>query len=454
MEFSKMKNILLIGLCLISISVCGQQSLSLEQAIAIGLDRSIVAKIAEKQIEIAENNNIKANTGTSPSLTLNASIPFSFNRTFGDRFFAFGVVPGDSRVNYNESEQISINGQLPLYTGGRGGLLKEQLDLAVDQSRITLDGEQQRTVLDIIQSYYTTVLQSERLEVLREVIQLSKDRIEFEEIKKEFGTSNSFNILQLEDALLNDSTEMVNQATQIDLAMRSLLDNMNEDIDVTRYMVTDPLEFRPEVLDASSLIAEMLSNNNDISALELNKKFAAVNTKIQSSQRKPFVSANGSFGLNRNASGFFGINPRTNEKDPIAPTRGYGLNLGITASYNLFDGGLIKNNIANAKLEQEIADMTFDDVRQDFEVQLLNLIDNYNNNINLLAITEEKLKLSNENITIAEERFKSGAINSFDYRSIQLTLLNTSFTRLSILYDLVITKSNIDWLTGRYNQID
>ena len=139
---------------------------------------------------------------------------------------------------------------------------------------------------------------------------------------------------------------------------------------------------------------------------------------------------------------------------PLSVTRGYGLSLGVTASYNLIDGGLVKSNIANAKLEQEIANLTYEDVKTDFEIQLLNLIDTYNTNISLLAITEEKLVLAKENIKIAEERFRSGAINSFDYRNIQLTLLNTSFTRLSILYDLIVTKSNIDWLTGEYNQMN
>lgn len=449
-----MKGFIFFAALVLSGQVLGQQALSLDDAIAIALDKSVAAQIAEKQIEIAEANNIKANTGTSPSLDLNASIPFSFNRTFGDRFFAFGVVPGDSRVNYNEREQISIDGQWPLYVGGRGSLIKDQLELAVDRSNIVLDGEQQRVVLNVIQSYYAIVLQQERLEVLRELIQLSKDRIKFEEIKKEFGTSNSFNIIQLKDALLNDSTDMINQFTQIDLAMRTLLDNMNQMESVRNYVVTDRLDFQPELMDADALLSEMMENNNDISALQLNKKLAAINTKIQNSQRKPFIAANGSFGLNRNVSGFLGENARTGMKDPIAPTRGYGLNFGITASYNLIDGGLVKNNIAVAKLEEEIADLTLVDVQNDLQIQLLNLIDNYNNNIKLLAITEEKLQLANENIRIAAERFRSGAINSFDYRNIQLTLLNTSFTRLSILYELIVIKSNIEWLAGRYNVIE
>lgn len=449
-----MRRFIVVVICFCSGMLLGQQPLSLENAIAIGLDKSIVAKLAEKQIEIAEANNIKANTGTSPSLSLNASIPFSFNRTFGDRFFAFGVVPGDSRINYNEREQISIDGQWPLYVGGRGGLIQEQLDLAVDQSKIILDGEQQLTILNIIQSYYGIVLQEERLEVLKELIQLSKDRIEFEEVKKEFGTSNSFNIIQLRDALLNDSTDMINQYTQIDLAMRTMLDNMNLIESVKKYKVTDRLDFEPVLLDPDALIEEMMQNNNNITALQLNKKLAQINTKIQSSQRKPIIAANGSFGLNRNVSGFLGENANTGMKDPIAPTRGYGLNLGLTASYNLFDGGIIKNNIAVAKLEEEIADLTLEDVKIDLQVQLLNLIDSYNNNIKLLDITEEKLQLANENIRIAAERFRSGAINSFDYRNIQLNLLNTSFTKLSILYDVIVIKSNIEWLLGRYNVIE
>jgi len=449
-----MKRLLLAASMFYTGLVFGQQPLSLDDAIAIALDRSFAAQIAEKQIEIAEANNIKANTGTSPRLDLNASIPFSFNRTFGDRFFAFGVVPGDARVNYNEREQISIDGQWPLYVGGRGSLIKEQLDLAVDQSEIVLSGEQQRIVLNVIQSYYGIVLQEERLEVLRELIKLSQDRIEFEKVKKEFGTSNSFNIIQLQDALLNDSTDMINQYTQIDLAMRSLLDHMNQMESVKKYFVIDRLNFQPEILDPDALIAELMESNNDISALQLSKKLAQINTKVQRSQRKPFIAANGSFGLNRNVSGFLGENERTGMKDPIAPTRGYGLNLGITATYNLFDGGIVKNNIAVAKLEEEIVDLRLEDVENDLKIQLLNQVDSYNNNIKLLAITEEKLQLANENIRIAAERFRSGAINSFDYRNIQLTLLNTSFARLSILYDLIVIKSNIDWLTGRFNKLD
>ena len=136
---------------------------------------------------------------------------------------------------------------------------------------------------------------------------------------------------------------------------------------------------------------------------------------------------------------------------PLSRTRGYGLNLGVTASYNLIDGGLVKSNIANSKLEQQIAELTYEDVSNNLKIQLLNLIDTYSTNMSLLAISGEKLQLAEENILIAEERFKTGAINSFDYRNIQLNLLNTAFTRLSILHDLIVTKGNIDWMTGKLN---
>ena len=429
----------------------GQQVLSLDEAIAIGLDKSFAVKIGQKQVELAENNNIKANTGMSPSLSLNASIPFSLNRTFGDRFFTFGVVPGDARVNYNETEQLSIDGLWPIYNGGRGDLLKEQLDLAEEQAHVNLSGEQQRTVLDIIQNYYAIVLQQEQLDVVQKLIELSKDRIEFEEIKKEYGTSNGFNVLQLEDALLTDSITIVNQSAQIDLAMRALLASMNVDLPITHYTISDKLDFTPEVLDQEDLIAEMLQHNNDLTALELNKKMAEANVELQDAQRKPTISANGSFRLNRNTSGFLGENTMTGVDVPLSRTRGYGLNLGVTASYNLIDGGLVKSNIANSKLEQQIAELTYEDVSNNLKIQLLNLIDTYSTNMSLLAISGEKLQLAEENILIAEERFKTGAINSFDYRNIQLNLLNTAFTRLSILHDLIVTKGNIDWMTGKLN---
>lgn len=431
-----------------------QAPLSLKDAIRLGLGASPTAEILEKQIDINKNNNIKASTGTTPSISLNARVPFSFNKTFGERFFTFGIIPEDSRINYTGLQDFTIDGQWPLYTGGRGGLIQEQLDLSVKQSELNLNQDDQLKVLDITQAYYNVVLQQERLDVIEELIELSKDRITFEEVKKEFGTSNSFNIIQLEDALLNDTTDLLNQITIIENGKRILLRTLNQDLDITSYEVNEKLEERFETLDEGLLLAQMIEKNVNLSNLELAKKFAELNSKLQESQRKPSLNANSSLGFTRNRSGFFGDNPMTGESIKFSTTRNYGFNIGLTASYNLFDGGLIKRNIANAKLEEEIAAINYDNVRGDIELQLLNLINEYHNNLNLLDIIDQKLELVKKNISIADERFKSGTINSFDYRNVQLSYLNTSYSRLQILYNIVLSKSNIDWLTGAYSTID
>lgn len=431
-----------------------QNVLSLNDAIRLGLGASPTAEILEKQIEINENNNIKASTGTTPSISLNASIPFSFNKTFGERFFTFGIIPEDSRVNYTGLQNFSIDGQWPLYTGGRGGLIQEQLDLSVQQSELNLNQDDQLKVLDITQAYYNVVLQQERLDVIEEVIKLSKDRIAFEEIKKEFGTSNSFNIIQLEDALLNDTTDLLNQITTIENVKRILLRTLNQDLDISTYNINEELDENFDLLDEDILLSKLIEKNVNLSNLELAKKFAEINSKVQESQRKPILNANSSLGFTRNRSGFFGDNPTTGESVKFSTTRNYGFNIGLTASYNLFDGGLIKRDIANAKLEEEIASMNYDNMRDDMELQLLNLINEYHNNLTLLDIIDQKLKLVQENILIADERFKSGSINSFDYRNVQLSYLNTSYSRLQILYNIVFSKSNIDWLTGAYSTIE
>ena len=60
-------------------SVFGQQELTLDQAIEIGLRNNFQIQIAEKQIEIARNNNDWGAAGRSPEVNLN----IFYNNNFG-----------------------------------------------------------------------------------------------------------------------------------------------------------------------------------------------------------------------------------------------------------------------------------------------------------------------------------------------------------------------------------
>jgi outer membrane protein TolC len=53
-------------------------------------------------------------------------------------------------------------------------------------------------------------------------------------------------------------------------------------------------------------------------------------------------------------------------------------------------------------------------------------------------------------MSIADEKFRSGAISSFEYRDIQLIYLNSALRRLQAIYNLIGSRTSLTRLTGGF----
>ncbi len=79
---------------------------------------------------------------------------------------------------------------------------------------------------------------------------------------------------------------------------------------------------------------------------------------------------------------------------------------------------------------------------------LIQQLELYNIRKEILSVTEENVEAAKLNFEIAEEKYKSGAINSFNYRDIQIVYLNASTRRLNAVYSLKETNTELARLTG------
>jgi hypothetical protein len=53
-------------------------------------------------------------------------------------------------------------------------------------------------------------------------------------------------------------------------------------------------------------------------------------------------------------------------------------------------------------------------------------------------------------MSISEEKYRSGVINSFNYRDIQLIYLNVSYQRLQAVYNLIGSRAALTRITGGF----
>jgi outer membrane protein TolC len=281
------------------------------------------------------------------------------------------------------------------------------------------------------------------------VLDLSRDRIRYQEVRQEFGQGGSFDLLQSKDAYLSDSTNYLIQKTNLENALRNLNLAMGVDDLDQRYRLTDQLAVSAEAYEIEAIRERMVVNNRSLKNAFVGRELANINTRLQETSNYPRITMGGNGSYNWNISSGEGTT-NSGEVRTIDAVTAKTLNLGlnITASYTLADWGVRKTNIQNAQLQEISSQYTIDNLKRNLNLQVTNLFATYQNQRDLVALTESLVQNARQNMTIAEERFKGGLINSFDYRAVQLAFINAEQSRLNAIFNLKSTETELIRLMG------
>jgi outer membrane protein len=422
--------------------------LSLSDAIQLGLKNNYQIRLAANDLEVARSNDDYALTGKFPTITLGLSPGVNYRNNTNPA----SVVQRSSTFSYAASPNAALN--WTLFNGGRVEIAKDQLNTLADLSAGQLQLQVENSIQAIIQAYYNAVVQREQVDVLQRVLDLSRDQIRYQEVRQEFGQGGSFDELQARDAYLTDSTSLVVQETTYRNALRNLVQLMGEEDLVQEFNLTTALTFTPEAYNREALEDQMQRTNSQLRNLQINRELARINTELIETEYKPTVSisAGAAYDINvvtgTQTFGFPG--QPTNEQDlPGIAARTLSGNLGIQASYLLFDGGARNVRTQTAKLQEITAQLNYQSTQQQLSASLQNTLQLYENQVQIVQITEELINNAEQNLTVAEERFRGGRINSFDYRAIQLNYINAQFRLLNALLNLKNTETELLRLTGQ-----
>lgn len=430
---------------LFSASLSAQEALSLEQAIAKGLTNNYQVRLSRASVAIAENNNDWSLAGKYPEVNLTLGSDNSYSSTENPA----SVVTQSSVIS--NAVVPGVSASWVLYNGSRVTYAKDQLAKQLDLSQEQLEAQIQSTIQSIIQAYYGALVQREQLEVLQEVLGLSRDRIRYQETRQEFGQAGAFDLVQAQDAYLNDSTTYLVQQNAYQNALRNLQLIMGVETP-TNFTLTDALEGVTTAYTQQGLEEKLLRNNPELQASSVNIQLAALNTEVLGVARLPQVSLNAGANYNINVSNgsqTFNFGGMPNEQDlPGVAARTLRGFVNLTATYNIYDGGARKRRIETAQLQEVQSQLQYTSLEQSLKTQLANTYATYQNQQQLVSLTSELVSNARRNLTIAEERQKGGLINSFDYRSIQLGYINATQSRLNAILNLKNTETELLRLTG------
>ena len=426
-----------------------QRELTLSDAIQEGLENNYQIRLAEADLAVAQNNDDYALTNKYPVITLGVTPGVNYRNNTNPA----SIVTQSQTTSYAVGPTANLSWNL--FNGGRVEIAKDQLATLAELTEGQLQVQVENTVAQIIQAYYNAVVQREQIDVRRRVLALSRDRIAYQNVRREFGRAGTFDELQARDAYLTDSTQLVLQLVGFEVATQNLLqvmgvENVNED-----RVLTTGLDYDGEAFSEERLLGRLEENNSQLQALAINRRLAGIQTELIRTEYKPTIFLNSGLGYDISVQtgtqtfDFGGDQPTRRQDLPGVAGRTLSANLGIGVSYLLFDGGNRRVREQTARLQEVTSKLEYDATTQQLRTQLFNAVARHDNQAQVVMITRDLIANAERNIEIAEERFRGGVINSFDYRQIQLNLVNAEFQLLNALLNLKNTETEILRLTGQ-----
>ena len=442
------KVVLLGAVCLACLRDSGRAQgpadpLTLAEAIAWGVDNNLAVAGQRLGVEVAARNNNWVTAGRAPVVQATIEVNSSISSQDNPASFINGEFYSGNATAGLAASYTLFNGYRVRFNRQRLGQLERQ---AGDQLRQLIE----QSVFAVAQAYYTAQLRAASRDVAVQALAISRDRLAYQRLRRAYGQGASVDLLTAESNALNDSIGVEQAEVQLDNALRELylaLDAAPETFDGRPLGDTlgyDPRDWR---LDD---IAERLDSTGALALLRTRRSVAATQTELARAALQPTVDATARLTHSRNAFQFLGELPEGGggpSGDLVFGSQGQGF-LELNAAYTLWDAGERRRAIANAMVQERIAELALRDARQAADTEARNLLETYRSQRALLSLREALIATARANLELADEQLAIGAINSFDYRALQLAFVEAEQARLQAVYDVLVTDLNLRRLTG------
>jgi outer membrane protein len=211
----------------------------------------------------------------------------------------------------------------------------------------------------------------------------------------------------------------------------------------TALKLEGELNFEAGEYALDDLLAQFDNNNRSIRNQYLNLTLLEKQRVLEQRSRYPSVNATAGAGHN--------VFPESlnNASHNAGFSDGYfSYYANFSLSFTLFDGDRINRNIQIARMEEAIGQTNLEEMKHRLKNQLFNLYDQYRVRRELVEVGKENMETARVNMQLSEEKFRAGAINSFNYRDVQLNYLQTSINYYRSVLNLVDTHTNLVRITG------
>jgi Outer membrane protein len=398
-----------------SLSFAAPLELSLDESVDYALRHNPSIQIASKDKEQSQWSVNEAKAGKAPTVSL------------GSNYTRQGQ--GDAAAS-KDSSSSSLRMNWQLYNGGRTDTQVDQAKLGVTSADLNIEKAKEQLKLDTTTDYFAVLQANNMLDVNKQTVDNLQAHLAIVQAKYDAGVVAKSDLLRSQVELANAQQNLIKAQNQRDLAVTALLNAMNMDAG-TELQLKDELKYQADGRTLDELISLAKQDRPEMALTKTSIDSANNSVKIAQSNDSPSVSASASMGSN----------------DSLLPNND-NWSVGLSASWNVFDGGVTKSKINEAKASLDKAklqaEQTADAIEQEVRGNYLSMKEAEKR----LETTEVAVNQANEDLYIAQEKYKAGVGTNLDVIDAQLAYTQAKTNHIQALYDYNVNRAKLDKSIG------
>lgn len=390
-------SVVVAALLLGNTATAQERTITLEEAIKLGLENSKTLKLSQSKIEqaVSQYNQAKDRalpTGTASFMYSRAQIPAN-TLNLGEESLS---LPKSANANLG-----IVSVEEVIYGGGRFRYAKESTDLLVQVARLDVDKDREQIAYNIVNSYYNLYRVIQSKGIVEQNLKAIDQQIHQSQRFFEQGLVTKNDVLRFQ--LQRSNIEL----NGIDLENNRKIINYNLLIllglpESTQLNIAQINEGQRTIAPLESYRDSAIALRQEIKQQDLRTKYAETNIKDIQAQKLPTLAATaGLYYVNASA------NPFPNSGKYITP-----LTAGLALSWNFGSLWTNKNKVAEARIQREetiinkgiITDNVKNEVNQSYQ--------NYTKALERIKLLETSIAQATENNRIQTSRYANATANA------------------------------------------
>lgn len=424
-------------ICFYSISSAfAQEKLTLQEAISIALQNNYDIKLVKNEVEIAKNNSNLGNAGMLPVVTGDFSTGGSRQNTVQTQ--ASGT---ERRINgaRNSNMAYGLGINWTVFDGFSMFANRERLKTLEEQGEKNVNTQILNTITEVLTAYYNMAKQQQLVVAADSTIDVSALRLRIADSKLKIGRGSKLDVVAAQVDYNTDTSTYLQQKNLLNNYMVNLNRLLARDI-TTKFSVDNFFDIDPS-LNYTTLSSQLEQLNPTLQSAILNQRVAELSLKQVQGNRYPQISVNSGYDFNKSESPT-GFNTQF---------RARGFSYGLTASINIFNGFLQRQNERNAKVNINTAKTQVEQTKQNLVAQLTEAYQDYTTFLELVKLEQGNVNLANENLDITLEKYRLGNITPLELREAQRNAIDANNRYLEIKYQAKLSEIYLKQISGTLN---